>query len=233
LYLEATDRCSEIAALGKGALTALLNILEESQGTRMLDALQAVDDPRIAPILLKILKTCLSDGAWKGNESLLHAFRQYGQIGDIREMFIDSILEHPGGFEQSDVPYLFGVFTEPISLLARLYNRTVVREYMGATDNDGYSFEYGYNIEPLEEAVQFLCTSTNPVATNLLHKVASFPQVEVSRGDSDRGYFGTCVLDGVVEARERARKELLRRGNPPYDPQAYWVDANFDPHVNR
>lgn len=75
LYLEATDRCSEIATLGKGALTALLNILEESQGTRMLDALQGVDDPRIAPVLLRILKTRLSNGSWKGNESLLHAFR--------------------------------------------------------------------------------------------------------------------------------------------------------------
>jgi hypothetical protein len=233
LYLEATDRCSEITSLGKGVLTALLKIIRRSQGARMVDALQGFDDPRIAPVLLKTLKTRLSSGSWKGNESLFHAFGQHGQIGDIREMIIDSILEHPGGFDQSVVPNLFGVFTEPISLMARLYNRTVVDEYMGATDNDGYRWEYGYDTEPLEKAVEFLCASSNPVATNLLHKVASFPQMEVSRGESDQGYMGTCKLDGVVEARERARKELMRRGNPPYDPKAYRVDANFDPDVNR
>jgi len=71
-----------------------------------------------------------------------------------------------------------------------------------------------------EKNVDELCNIVHPLTTNILHKVANKRDIIVRSGICTS--FDERIISFSKE-REIAKKELSRRGNPPYDPKAYFL----------
>jgi hypothetical protein len=69
-------------------------------------------------------------------------------------------------------------------------------------------------------AVNQLCAMVNPVTTNLLHKVAQKKKIQLKTGSCTHFSLKTISFDTECEAAATA---LVARGNPPYDPEAYFT----------
>lgn len=73
-----------------------------------------------------------------------------------------------------------------------------------------------------EEAVKELCEIHTLVSCNILHKVMGKSDYLVFRGhdeiNTDYPIYDTISFE---PQREKARNELVKRGNPPYDPKIY------------
>jgi HEAT repeat protein len=189
VYLMARDQWTEILDLGDRAVDVLLSTLKKIE-----------QNYRFSDIVKHILNTL-------------------EQIGDARsrEKLIDLIFEHPDDFVYYRIPDLFGIFTERLQTIVGIFERNLIHSKDSPIENDA-EYIYGHHTEPLDAVVKFLCTSNNPIATNLLHKLALFDVP---------GYYGESPWSAMYSAREQARNELQRRGNPSYDHQAYLIDRNF------
>jgi HEAT repeat protein len=161
-------------------------------------------------------------------KNILRIIEQSGSPSS-RRRFIDLVFKYPQKLMQLEIPipFWFGFYTPRLEAIVSVFRPTSVEGSSLWRDNDGYDYRFPYSTTPLDKVMEFLCASDNPVATNLLHKMASFPTVLVDDGASDRGQYGSHELGGVVKARQRATEELLRRLHPPYDPAAYEVDEHF------
>jgi len=85
----------------------------------------------------------------------------------------------------------------------------------------GYQFYY-----PMEEqidCVQELCKITSPISTNILWLTKGLGTIEVIDQASEFGRVSKQKLD-FEPVKKIARKELEKRGNPEYQPDAYLED---------
>jgi hypothetical protein len=69
-------------------------------------------------------------------------------------------------------------------------------------------------------AVKQLCSTANPLTTNLLYKIASKKEINLKTGTCT--HFSLSIISFADEC-EAAAGELAARGNPPYDPEAYFT----------
>ncbi len=150
-----------------------------------------------------------------------------GGRADLREGIADLVFKHPDGFSRVNVPHVFGILSEKLQAIGLAFRPFETSRRVGWRDNDGYEVWLGYDTAPLESAVGYLCSVNNPVTVNLLHRLASFEGARVPRGYSDKGDPGEVDPTSTLGIQQKARNELLRRGNPPYNPQAYSVDEYF------
>jgi HEAT repeat protein len=80
-------------------------------------------------------------------------------------------------------------------------------------------WDLDYSVKASDAAVLELCRLVSPVSTNILHLIKDKKTLEIPMSDDD----GRSWTDSVAfwSQREYAESELKRRGNPPYDPEAY------------
>jgi hypothetical protein len=72
------------------------------------------------------------------------------------------------------------------------------------------------------EAVKELCEINTPISSNILHKISAKADWLVFRGhDEINTDYPVYDRTSFEPQREMARNELLKRGNPPYDPKIY------------
>lgn len=83
--------------------------------------------------------------------------------------------------------------------------------------------------EPSDKAIDCLCEVVSPVTSNILHLVTRKPDARVP--DHSGIYGGQELIDDLSHQRDRAKRELARRHDPPYQAEAY-LDAR-GPDVER
>ena len=85
-----------------------------------------------------------------------------------------------------------------------------------------YRYKYDAGMishEEADDAIEWLCNLVSPITTNILHLIMEKRDINVSM---DTGCGQTWIERvSYKNQREMAKKELKRRGNPPYDPSAY------------
>lgn len=77
-------------------------------------------------------------------------------------------------------------------------------------------------LEQSDSAVEKLCNTKSPIASNILHLIAEKKDIEVTITSdcANEDWSKTYKLD-FNEQRLKAREELKKRGNPPYNPAIY------------
>ena len=102
------------------------------------------------------------------------------------------------------------------------YDRLDSEDRIDPTECGGGEHEtvYYYSTEAGDAAVDWFCQSTLPVSSNVLHLVALKPDVQVVSVSPSFGEDSFRELS-FADQRARARAELARRGDPPYDVAAY------------
>lgn len=87
------------------------------------------------------------------------------------------------------------------------------------TDGRYYGY-YDYSLNNAEDATKRLCKIYRPITNNILHIIAKRRDIEVRSGEKARAEYSRKTLSFEL-LRKIAKKELERRGNPPYDSSAY------------
>ena len=87
-------------------------------------------------------------------------------------------------------------------------------------------------IRKSNKAVNELCRIHTKVSNNILHKLTRKKNVSLAlEGSVGEGRYKFSVLGertlDCEQQRGRAKRELKRRGNPPYDPSAYLVEEEW------
>jgi len=76
-----------------------------------------------------------------------------------------------------------------------------------------------YDLQARDKATNELCKINTQISNNILHKIIQQNDIKVCVGWSCAfDSYGTLSFESQ---REKAKNELTRRGNPPYDPSAY------------
>jgi HEAT repeat protein len=153
--------------------------------------------------------------------------RALAKIGDRRACgpIIDYIFQSMVLHSEKSLHKLFGSYYE---LIDNLINGVTVKEVtVEEIDRDWYEDRYAggpgggrttyttkeYSFTNSFQALEKLISIDRPVSGNLLHKVKNIP-------------IGSIVecRESFEQMRRKAAEELIRRGNPPYDPSVY-LDA--------
>jgi len=113
------------------------------------------------------------------------------------------------GFPQ-DLKNFFGDYTQFIA-------KTVSIKSAGHPE----SFSLHYTLDENNSALEALCKINTPLASNILHRVSNRRDITAPKTYySESGSWTTHQLS-LESLRNIAKAELLRRGNPPYDPGIY------------
>lgn len=121
-----------------------------------------------------------------------------------------------------DLEHIFGDYTNLII--------ETIRDGQSSTDLwDGtwvVETHYSYDLSYSNMALQKLCDIYTPVADNLLHKMVNKSDKKVLLS-KDLGYNYEYSTLSFKEQRQIAREELIKRGNPPYNPSIYLSDDKW------
>lgn len=118
---------------------------------------------------------------------------------------------------------LFGDYT-PLILAALRFNRTYGKTY---EDVKYPSHDYEYDLSMCNKAVSHLSKIETPIATNILYKISQREDIEVVVHWTSARFPSTYGTLSFREQRELAKKELARRGNPPYDHSVYLGEESW------
>ena len=119
------------------------------------------------------------------------------------------------------------LFGDYAGLVLRVATAEVKQE---TTSHPGAKYSHGictYDLSGQKDAVAELCEIQTPLSSNLLHKVAGRPSINVMVS------WTTCSFPGGYEdlsfedQKRMAKAELERRGNPPHDPSVYLDPASW------
>jgi hypothetical protein len=205
----------------------------------VLATLEGLHDSRIPGVLVDYVKRHITDMRSRYDtkdetkcDAVNRVLRSLERIGgtSVRGDLIELIFDNLAYSRHLYVPDLFGRFTELFRALAKAFTPIVLSETHGWRDNDGYESWVTYDTAPLECAVESLCAVDSPVSSNLLHKLASLPSIQVPRGYSDKGDPGTVDPTESMNLRQRAGNEIVRRSRPPhgvYDFEAYQINEYY------
>lgn len=110
----------------------------------------------------------------------------------------------------------------PRSALTREIVEWAVRASTFEHKYRGYRYDAGYiTLEMSDNAIRRLCAVDSAVTSNILHLVSGKPDARVTMSTG-------CTPDwtervSFADQIQTAKKELARRGNPPYRPEVYTV----------
>jgi len=196
----------ELAQIGEPAVEALVHALEDdhlSARSAAAEALGKIGDQRAAEAIIDWL-------FMSGQPPLLAPEKEL--IPEVRkEQELNSWIEV--------MKSLFGDYTALI-LKASMDIRTSSTAYPGQGYEAG---EIDHHLGESNKAIHELLRIPTQISNNILHRVSRRADVEVmTRWNNERPevVFGPGTLSFEAQ-REAARKELKRRGNPPYDPSSY------------
>jgi hypothetical protein len=200
------DAAKALVKIGKPAVEALiqaLNCEDVDVQQHAVTALGEIGDVRAVEPLVQVLK---------GGDIRVHrsALMALGNIGEKRSSgeVIEYLFRNPG--EHWNLKRLFGDYAEIISQASSCFSTTDVSP-------NPYRSEYANHLEMAP--IVKLCNINSPISSNILHLVKKMQDIrlEISYSCGSSSY-GELFLGPI---RELARKELERRGNPPYDPSVY------------
>ena len=84
----------------------------------------------------------------------------------------------------------------------------------------GFPSRRYYTLEESDKAIESLCAINSPVTSNILHLVTRKRDIEVDVSHSEAQSSEMMTLS-FQHQRDKASDELKKRGNPPYQPEAY------------
>jgi len=181
-----------------------------------------IGDTRAVEPLIKTL----DDSRERVQHSVIHAL---GEIGDLRAAVAiinwaftsgnKPSIRHEKGLNSwiETTGNLFGDYTILI-LKSSMYIESR-REEDDSGLYHGGAGEYHHDLHKSTEAIKELCKIRTQISSNILHKVLQKRDIKVIVGwVCDFLNYGILSFESQ---REMAKKELERRGNPPYDPSAY------------
>lgn len=131
--------------------------------------------------------------------------------------------EDPQIFWKKALKNLLGDYTD---LVLKAFKYTEFEDTsVGITHESHDSYEY--NLSESDKAIRKLCEISTQISTNILHKISQKRDIEV-----EVSYDSSCSQSSYdtlsfESQRKVAKKELERRGNPPYDPSAYLKKENW------
>ncbi len=225
-WLDQPDR--ELRAAAAEALDRLTPAADLDDRIRRLiaggdwTALIAVGPTAVAPILAGL--------GGQPAEIQSELIRVLGRIGDpsAATAVIDWLFDHPDlvtdatTLQQWDraMYSLFRVYTGMVLAVS-----CAVRRTKRVTESTPYREDYDwiYDHSWIDHALRDLEQLDTAIAVDLLHRVATKPDPEVEIGYLDREMYPGPIRGSLsfAEQRERARRELARRGDPPADPTVY------------
>lgn len=220
-YLIAKGGWDELVKVGEPAVEPLIEALQDEAGDVRQGAalaLGAIGDAKAVQPLIQALQV---DAMYVRRKSA----KALGEIGDLRAAgaIIDWLFGYPwfiGDPRELDswigaMKNLFGDYT---ALILKAASVKIEREIT----RKGVKYDAGkihYYLRESDEAVSELCKVSTQISSNILHKVLQRKDIEVQVSWSCAfKRYGTLSFEAQ---REMAKKELKRRGNPPYDPSAY------------
>lgn len=222
-------RWSAVEVLGEigdtEAIEPLIQALkdkDEDVRRNAVEALGKIGDTRAVEPLIQALEDKNADVRETAVEAL-------GKIGDVRaaEETIDWVFR-AGGLELKNKNELES-WTKVISNLFSDYTALILRassyfceEHITSSPGAKYdTSDYGYDLQKPAKAIGELCGIRSQISNNILCRIAERKDIKVVVALQCRDYsYGTLSFDPL---RQMAKKELERRGNPPYHPQAYLV----------
>lgn len=216
-------------ALGRSedprAFEALIQALKNRDARQVAaHALQEKKDPRAVEPLIEALK---DEAAGQQSHYAVGALiGALARTGDLRaaEPIIDSLLMFRTelDFLSSDSKYdlwalksMFGDYSDPILETSLLKRK---KQKMTIVDDGRRVASYIDRKEVLDfegstEAFSKLCKVATPISNNILHAISRKKDISRSADERARSFF--------TSQSEKAREELKRRGDPPYDPSIY------------
>jgi len=196
----------ELARLGKPAVEALIHALEDehlSARSAAAETLGKIGDLRAAEAIIDWLFMSGQPPLLAPEKELMPELRKAQELNSWIEVMKN----------------LFGDYTALI-LKASMDIRTSSTVYPGRNHEAG---EVDHHLDESNKAIHELLSIPAQISNNILHRVSRRADIEVmTQWDKKRPevLFGPGALSFGAQ-REAARKELKRRGNPPYDPSAY------------
>lgn len=117
----------------------------------------------------------------------------------------------------NEPPELLEIFGDYSSIIAELFTIKQMTK-RGTWSNKDFTYSYDCSIS--DNALNKLCELKTPISNNLLNKVKNERRnikVKISQDCHGEGYNDLSFL----YQREKAQRELEKRGNPVYDPLVY------------
>jgi len=187
----------------KGAAKAL-GKLGDSQAVNPL--IQFLNDEALADRWQKLAQRYPEQAERDFADFCCSAIEDLGSIGDLRaaEGIMNWLFEYASDyFPALGFKSLFGDYTDLILKASLKCPRSRDRS---------------------DEAIHELCGIHNQISNNVLHKICQKEDYLVEKyihSDINHDYGISTKTISFESQRNTARKELQRRGNPPYDPSAY------------
>jgi HEAT repeat protein len=194
-------------------------------------ALGEIEDERATEPLMQALqdKTVGTGRAAEAAEAL-------GKIGDRKYAgtLIDYLFSNPNEIV-SEMSDYFQKKAAPYKNMFRDYAELIIR----ITSYESSSYRspgspttwYRHGIREALSAAAELGNIDSPISSNILHKISGMHDIKVveENYDNDETYisekhYGSLSFEAL---REKAKEELRKRGNTPYDPSAYLIEDGW------
>lgn len=217
------EAAKALMGIGEPAVKLLIPALRYADSSvRELAAqiLGEIKDARAAESLIKALK----DGSLDVQRAAAGALFKIGELvaaGAIIDWLFES--------ERAYTVYsskLLGDYTDYILMASSAYiSKETVRSFQDSpkAEEEAVIWEFRYGLQGCNDAIYKLCNIQTQISSNILHKVAQKKDVQVEKLRVET-MLGTSVQYATLSfesQREMAKKELERRGNPPYEPSVY------------
>lgn len=209
-YLYAKGEYDELSRLGKPAAEPLIRVLgnrSRDDRRKAAEALGKIGDLQAAEPIIKSLYECFFNV--RTGENACNFFESE------EEMYSWS----------SSLVNIFGDYTKLIA--ASLFFQRKTQDYHKLVIYDTMirgetGLAYDYDFLQTNKAIEKLCEISTQISTNLLTKISQLEdmKLQVSFSFDVLCRSGFDVLSFQPQ-RRIAKEELMRRGNPPYDPSAY------------
>ena len=200
------------------AVEPLIQALKDqtSVAREAVESLGNLGDPRATEPLIQTLNSDTTVSKERIVQALI-------KIGDLRaaDTIINYLFTFAGPVDLKEfnswfeaLQNIFGDYTALILKASKIISRNTTKLTMF---RDGE--EFNYNVRQSTEAVDQLCNISTPISSNILYKILQKKDISVLL----RWYcdFSDDSTLNFESQRYMARKELNRRGDPPYDPSVY------------
>lgn len=134
---------------------------------------------------------------------------------------LKGIFESPGEFHSGPRRLTSLLCAIPNTLLtADITDLIVIASSYESHQKDFRFWDCYYSVEQSDAALRELCDLVTPITSNVLHLAKGKKRITIPMSDDDGRSWEDCV-DFDLQ-RKLAAQELERRGNPPYQPLAYF-----------